>query len=119
MNILGISEFYHDSAACLGRDGEIVAAVQEERFTRRKPDFFPQKATSHCPRKGRLHGSDRSVVAFVVNGRNPADNIDFTVKLEERILNKGLTPFTKNMIVLDTSTIMKQNHFFVLDGRSL
>ena len=42
MNILGISCFYHDSAACLVQDGEIIAAVQEERFTRKKHDFsFP------------------------------------------------------------------------------
>jgi len=42
MNILGISAFYHDSAACLVRDGEIIAAAQEERFTRKKHDFsFP------------------------------------------------------------------------------
>ena len=41
MNILGISAFYHDSAACLVKDGKIVAAAQEERFTRKKhdPDF--------------------------------------------------------------------------------
>jgi len=38
MNILGISAFYHDSAAALVRDGEIIAAAQEERFTRRKHD---------------------------------------------------------------------------------
>jgi len=39
MNILGISAFYHDSAACVVRDGEIVAAAQEERFTRKKHDY--------------------------------------------------------------------------------
>ncbi len=39
MYILGISAFYHDSAACLIRDGEILAAAQEERFTRKKHDF--------------------------------------------------------------------------------
>ena len=45
MNILGISCFYHDSAACIVRDGEIIAAVQEERFTRKKHDFnFPINA---------------------------------------------------------------------------
>ena len=45
MNILGISCFYHDSAACLIRDGEIIAAAQEERFTRKKHDpYFPKKA---------------------------------------------------------------------------
>jgi carbamoyltransferase len=48
-HILGISAFYHDSAACLIRDGEIVAAAQEERFTRRKFDAgFPLQASRYC-----------------------------------------------------------------------
>ncbi|MFN2433478.1 MAG: carbamoyltransferase [Gemmatimonadota bacterium] len=47
--VLGISAFYHDSAACLLRDGEIVAAAQEERFTRRKGDAaFPARAVAYC-----------------------------------------------------------------------
>ena len=50
MNILGISAFYHDSAACLVRDGEIVAAAQEERFTRKKHDYsFPKHAVDLPP----------------------------------------------------------------------
>lgn len=49
MNILGISCFYHDSAACLVRDGEILAAAQEERFTRKKHDAaFPKNAVNFC-----------------------------------------------------------------------
>ncbi len=49
-HILGISAFYHDSAAALLRDGEIVAAVQEERFTRQKGDArFPQRAIQVLP----------------------------------------------------------------------
>src|SRR2546425_4397642 len=49
MNILGVSAFYHDSAACLVRDGEIVAAAQEERFTRKKHDpGFPRNAVAYC-----------------------------------------------------------------------
>ncbi len=52
-SILGISAFYHDSAACLVRDGEIVAAAQEERFTRRKGDpDFPRHAVAYCLRAG-------------------------------------------------------------------
>ena len=48
-NILGISCFYHDSAASLIRDGEIVAAVQEERFSRKKHDSrFPINAIQYC-----------------------------------------------------------------------
>ena len=47
--ILGISAYYHDSAACLVRDGEIVAAAQEERFTRKKHDpSFPHNAIASC-----------------------------------------------------------------------
>src|SRR5881628_3972637 len=49
MNILGISAFYHDSAAALVRDGEIIAAAQEERFTRKKHDpNFPHNAVAYC-----------------------------------------------------------------------
>ncbi len=49
MNILGVSAFYHDSAACLVRDGEIVAAAQEERFSRVKHDpGFPTEAVRYC-----------------------------------------------------------------------
>ena len=48
MKILGISAFYHDSAACLVEDGRIVSAVQEERFTRKKHDFsFPKHAIDY------------------------------------------------------------------------
>lgn len=55
MNILGVSAFYHDSAACLVRDGEIVAAAQEERFTRKKHDpGFPHKAIDFCLREGQI-----------------------------------------------------------------
>ncbi len=49
MNILGISACYHDSAACFVRDGQIVAAAQEERFTRKKHDpDFPRQAAAYC-----------------------------------------------------------------------
>lgn len=56
--ILGISAFYHDSAAALVVDGRIVAAAQEERFTRRKHDHrFPQQAIDYCLREGGLDGN--------------------------------------------------------------
>ena len=48
-HILGISCFYHDAAACLLRDGEVVAAASEERFSRKKHDAdFPQNAVKYC-----------------------------------------------------------------------
>jgi carbamoyltransferase len=65
VNILGISAFYHDSAACLVRDGEIVAAAQEERFTRKKHDAaFPTNAVEYCLREGGVAISDLDFVAF-------------------------------------------------------
>ena len=55
MYILGISAFYHDSAACLIKDGEILAAAQEERFTRIKHDSsFPQKAIQYCLNEAKI-----------------------------------------------------------------
>ncbi len=51
MHILGISAYYHDSAACLVRDGEVLAAAQEERFSRKKHDHrFPTQAVDFCLR---------------------------------------------------------------------
>ncbi|MHC4631278.1 MAG: carbamoyltransferase family protein [Planctomycetota bacterium] len=65
MNILGISAFYHDSAACLVQDGKIVSAAQEERFTRKKHDFsFPKNAINYCLENSGLKGTDLSFVAF-------------------------------------------------------
>src|SRR5881409_3002765 len=65
VHILGISAFYHDSAACLVRDGEIVAAAQEERFTRKKHDArFPHQAVRYCLREGGVRLRDLKYVAF-------------------------------------------------------
>ena len=65
MNILGISCFYHDSAATLVRDGEILAAAQEERFTRRKHDAgFPKHAIEFCLDYGNITAKDLDYVAF-------------------------------------------------------
>src|SRR2546421_11827210 len=63
--ILGISAFYHDSAACLLRDGKIVAAAQEERFTRKKHDSaFPEQAIRYCLREGGISLTDLRYIAF-------------------------------------------------------
>jgi len=65
MNILGISAFYHDSAAALVRDGEIIAACQEERFTRKKHDFnFPKNAVIACLKLGAISIKDVDHVVF-------------------------------------------------------
>ncbi len=65
MNILGISAYYHDSAACLVQDGEIVAAAQEERFTRKRHDAdFPKKAVEFCLKEGGIGVADLDYVGF-------------------------------------------------------
>ena len=80
MNILGISCFYHDSAACLVQDGVIIAAAQEERFTRKKHDHdFPIKAINYCLSEGKIK----------------AENIDYVVFYEK--------PFLKFERILETA----------------
>jgi len=65
MNILGISAFYHDSAAALIQDGRIVAAAQEERFTRKKHDAdFPQHAIDYCLAEAGLSPEQIDLVGF-------------------------------------------------------
>jgi len=65
MNILGISAFYHDSAAALVRDGEIIAAAQEERFSRVKHDYrFPIHAIQYCLKESKIEPSQLDYVVF-------------------------------------------------------
>jgi len=65
MNILGISCFYHDSAACLLKDGEIFAAAQEERFTRKKHDpRFPKNAINYCLSEAGIQIEDLDYLVF-------------------------------------------------------
>ena len=64
-SILGLSAYYHDSAAALIRDGEIVAAAQEERFTRKKLDAsFPSNAVAYCLREAGLSAPEVDHVVF-------------------------------------------------------
>lgn len=65
MHILGISAFYHDSAAALIKDGEIIAAAQEERFTRKKHDFnFPSNAIDFCLKFAGITSEQLGLVSF-------------------------------------------------------
>ena len=66
--MLGISAFYHDAAAVLVRDGEIIAAAQEERFSRKKHDpRFPQRAINYCLGEGFIEPSELDAVVFYDN----------------------------------------------------
>jgi carbamoyltransferase len=65
VNIIGISAFYHDSAACLVRDGQIICAAQEERFTRKKHDWsFPENAINYILTDTSLGKRDIDIVVF-------------------------------------------------------
>ncbi|MDP3160708.1 MAG: carbamoyltransferase N-terminal domain-containing protein, partial [Reyranella sp.] len=65
MRVLGISAYYHDSAAALIEDGHLVAAAQEERFTRKKHDAnFPEKAVEYCLGRSGIKLADVDYVAF-------------------------------------------------------
>lgn len=89
--ILGISAFYHDSAACLVRDGEIVAAAQEERFTRVKGDErFPALAAAYCLRQG---GIDASALTAVAHYEKPLLKLDRLIETYLAIAPRGFRSF--------------------------
>ncbi len=65
MDVLGVSAFYHDSSASLLRNGEVIAAAQEERFTRKKHDLgFPKNAIDYCLKEGGIEINDLHCIAF-------------------------------------------------------
>ena len=80
MNILGISCYYHDAAAALLRDGQLIAAAEEERFTRVKHDFsFPKTAIQFCLETAGIRGQDIDYVAFFEKPFRKFDRILMTV----------------------------------------
>jgi len=91
--ILGISAYYHDSAACLLRDGEIVAAVQEERFSRVKHDHrFPTHAVQACLREGGIGVDGLDCVAFY---DKPFLKFDRILETHLAIAPRGLPAFVQ------------------------
>ncbi len=80
MNILGISCYYHDAAAALLHDGQLVAAAEEERFSRKKHDYdFPKNAIQFCLETGGLRGQDLDYVVFFEKPFRKLDRILATV----------------------------------------
>jgi carbamoyltransferase len=95
MNILGISAFYHDSAAALVQDGRVVAAAQEERFTRKKHDAgFPAHAIAYCLEAAALKGPD---VDFVVFYDKPFLKFERLLETYVAFAPRGFTSFRKAM----------------------
>lgn len=80
MDILGISCYYHDAAAVLLRDGKVVAAAEEERFSRIKHDYgFPRRAIKFCLKAGGVNGLDLDYVVFFEKPFRKLDRILMTV----------------------------------------
>ena len=96
-DILGISAYYHDSAAALIRDGRIVAAAQEERFSRRKHDAsFPRAAVEYCLREAGVNVSQLDAVAFY---EKPFLKFERLLETYLAFAPRGLRSFTKAMPV--------------------
>ena len=92
-HILGISAFYHDSAACLVRDGAIVAAAQEERFTRKKHDAsFPVNAVRYCLEAGGIEAGDLDHVGFY---DKPFVKFERLISTYVDFFPRGLSSFVK------------------------
>ena len=97
MYILGISAFYHDSAACLIHDGEIIAAAQEERFTRKKHDAaFPRQAVLYCLKEA---GISAHQIENVVYYEKPFLKFERLLETYLAFAPKGFTSFAKAMPV--------------------
>ena len=97
MYILGISAFYHDSAACLLKDGEIIAAVQEERFTRKKHDAgFPHHAILYCLKEAGIAAKDIDNVVFY---EKPFLKFERLLETYLAFAPRGFTSFIKAMPV--------------------
>jgi carbamoyltransferase len=118
VNILGVSAYYHDSAACLLRDGKIVAAAQEERFTRKKFDArFPAHAIQYCLREGGISLSDLKYFVFY---DKPLIKFERLLETYVAFSPKGIKSFLAAMPVwLKEKMLLKtvlQNELVGLDG---
>ena len=95
MYLLGISAFYHDSAACLIKDGEIIAAAQEERFTRKKHDpGFPHHAMQYCLKEANISAKQIDNVIFY---EKPFAKFERLLETYLAFAPKGFLSFAKAM----------------------
>src|SRR5450432_313692 len=95
--ILGISAFYHDSAAALIIDGEIIAGAQEERFSRRKHDAsFPEQAIQYVLQEANLHAEDLTGISFY---DKPLLKFERLLETYHSFVPKGLTNFVSSVPV--------------------
>ena len=100
MFILGISSFYHDSAACLIQDGDIIAAAQEERFTRIKHDSaFPTNAIKYCLKEAKISPHQIENIVFY---EKPFLKFERLLETYLAFAPKGFVSFSKAIPVFVT-----------------
>jgi len=104
VKILGLSAYYHDSAAALIDEGKIVAAVQEERFSRKKHDAsFPYQAVVYCLKQGKCSLDDLDAVVFY---DKPFLKFERLLETYYRNVPKGFISFARSMPVWIKEKIM-------------
>lgn len=106
MRILGISAFYHDSAACIVDDGQIIAAAQEERFSRKKHDFnFPSHAIKRCMEVAGLNPNDIDQVVFY---EKPFPKFERLLETYIEFAPRGFRSFSASMPVWLTEKLFQK-----------
>ncbi|MBT3217812.1 MAG: carbamoyltransferase [Proteobacteria bacterium] len=114
MHVLGISCFYHDSAATLLREGQVVAAAQEERFSRLKHDAaFPESAIEYCLAEAGIGGADLDLVCFY---EKPLQKFDRLLETAMATAPKGAWRFARTMPEWFTSRLRVEERFRALTG---
>ena len=107
-SILGLSAFYHDSAACLVMDGELVAAAQEERFTRKKhDDAFPRLAVEYCLQHA---GLSPGQIDYVVFYEKPVRKFERLLETYLAYAPSGLKSFGMAKLLDRKSTRLNSSH---------
>ena len=110
--ILGISCFYHDSAAALILDGEILSAVQEERFTRKKHDSrFPKNSIIYCLKKNKIDLRD---IKYITYYEKPLLTFKRLIETYIAISPRGIRSFISAMKVWLREKIFLKANFFLL-----
>ena len=107
MYILGISAFYHDSAACLLKEGEIIAAAQEERFSRKKHDSsFPKNAVKFCVKEAGISSNEITNIVFY---ENPFIKFERLLETYLAFAPKGFYSFSKAMPLWIKEKLFQKN----------
>lgn len=117
MNIIGISALYHDAACCLLKDGKLIAAVQEERFTRKKSDAsIPVQAFRYCLEEGKIAIGDIDAIAYYEDpvkklARQLWSGHDYTEKrLQEKLDPRRPQKEIKELLGFDAEVRMYDHH---------